>query len=113
LASDQYAREPVLSDRTVLLGSLAQQSQRGGFVLWRAGPVIKSDGVFDLGIDVVAQCSRLQQSDRSFDVLGNAGALLVESRQRVLRFRIAGVGGDSKQLRRAFDVLWQCLSVEI
>src|SRR4051794_25276398 len=113
LAGDQYAREPVLGNRAVLLGGLAQQRQRGGFVLRRAGPIIKSDGVFDLGIDVVAECSRLQQSDRSFDVLGNAGALLVESRERVLRFRIASVGGHPKQLRRALDVLWQCLSVEI
>ena len=45
--------------------------------------------------------------------LGDAGALLVERRERVLRFRIAGVGGDAKQFRGAFDVLRQRLSVEI
>ena len=83
----QHPGEAVLRDRAVLPRRLAQQRHRGGFVLRRAGAVEERDGVFDLGIDIVGQRRRLQQPHRLFDVLLDAGALLVEGRQRVLRFR--------------------------
>ncbi len=44
---------------------------------------------------------------------GDAGALLVEGRQRVLRLGVAGVGGDAQQFRGAPQVLRQHLAVEI
>src|ERR1700722_14302007 len=55
----QHAREAVLGDRAVLSGGLAQQGDRGGFVLWRSGAVVKRYGVFDLGVDIVGERSRL------------------------------------------------------
>ena len=76
-------------------------------------PLIQRDGVFDLGVDIVGKRRRLQQPHRLVDVLRNAGAFLVEGRERVLRFGIAGVGGDAQQFGGAADVLRQRLSVEI
>src|ERR1700728_716546 len=43
LAAGQYPRQPVLRDRVVLLGCLAQQRDRGSFVLRRAGTVEQRD----------------------------------------------------------------------
>src|SRR5216684_7003503 len=51
----QHTCKAVLCDRTVLFGGLAQQRDRGGLVLRRAGSVIERDGVFDLGVDIVGQ----------------------------------------------------------
>src|SRR6184192_4824527 len=52
-------------------------------------------------------------SHRLVDVFLDAGALFIESGERVLRFRIAGGRGEAKQLRRALEVLRQRLAVEI
>src|SRR5712671_5777402 len=59
LSAQQYTREAVLCDRTVLFGGLAQQRHRGDLVLRRAGTVIERDGVFDLGVDIIGERRRL------------------------------------------------------
>ena len=65
---------------------LAEQDRGPGLVLGDAGAVEQGDGVFDLGIGIPASAAvpRVRRFGR---VLLDAATLLVERRERVLRFR--------------------------
>jgi hypothetical protein len=74
---------------------------------------LNSDGVFDLGIAVLRDSGPTQQARRLALILGHAAAFHVERRERVLRFRIAGVGRGTEQLGGTHKVLRKQLALEI
>src|SRR6266851_1288047 len=98
-ARRQNAGEPVLRDRAALPRRLAEPGYRAGFVLGHPGPIEQSDGIFDLGVEVAGAGRGAEQPRGLARILGDAAALLVERRQRILRVGIAGVGGAAQQSR--------------
>src|SRR5262249_56271715 len=93
--------ETVLRNRVALARGLRQQYRRQALVFGDAGSVEQRDGVFDLGIGVVGERGRGQQPYRLDQILRHAAALLVEGRERVLRFDISDLPAAAENLGRA------------
>ena len=96
----QDARQPVLRDRAAALRRDQQQPGGGGFVLGDAVAVELRDGVFDHGVDIAGDRGEPHQPHGLGHVLRHAAAFFVHGGERVLRFRVAGIGGLRGTVRR-------------
>src|ERR1700693_3715022 len=112
-ARRQNAGEPVLRDRAALPRRLAEPAYRAGFILGDPGPVEESDGIFDFGVEAAGAGRSAEQPRGLAHILGNAAALLVERRQRILRVGIAGVGGAAQQFRGSAEIAIELLAFPI
>ena len=84
----------------------------GVHLLDLAGPAQAFSTAADHGYDY--RLSYLAEQTGGFvGVLRHTAAFLVEGGERILRFRVAGVGGDTQQFGGALQILRQRLSVEI
>ena len=108
-----HPRQPVLGNRVVLLRRLEEIAGGGALVLGDAGAVEQGDAVFDLGIGMARARREAEQARGFVQVLRHAAAFLVERGQRVLRLRVAGVGGHAHQFGGAGEVLRDDLAFEI
>ena len=102
-----------MRDRAALPRRLAEPGYRAGFVLDHPGPVEQSDGIFDLGVEVAGAGRGAEQPRGLARILGDAAALLVERRQRILRVGIAGVGGAAQQFRGFCEIAIELLAFQI
>ncbi len=88
-----------------LARSLLQKRRGRGLVLGDAGAVEQAMAYSTWASVLSASAAAARRRVRLGQVLGHAAAFLVHRRERVLRFRTAGVSGDAEHLGGAFEIL--------